>query len=148
MEYVNSNFQVRVPRSVSIAGGDLFNIFDDVISGDLETLRLKGSMAYLLQCMPYIHANLDIFPALTTIYYSATPPFGLDMPLTYCWVVAGGQPLDPMPMITRYIMVYLRLPSMAPVHGKYLLRTATVRWNTSVPVESVITVDAPTDTPF
>lgn len=148
VEYVNSNFQVRVPRSISIIGGDLSDIFDDVICHEMESLRLTGSMAYLLRCMPYIHDNLDIFPALTTMYYTATPPFGLDMPLTYCWVVAGGQPLDPLPVATRYITVHLRLPSMAPVQGRYLLRTATVRWNTSIPVESVVTIDPPTDTPF
>lgn len=131
-----------------MVGGDLSNIFIDVIAHDLETLHLTGSMAYLLQVMPYIHDNLDIFPGLTTIHYTATPPFGLDMPLTYCWVVAGGQPLEPRPVITRYIMVHLRLPSMAPVRGRFHLRTARVRWNTSVPVESVVTIDPPTDTLF
>lgn len=133
---------------MSFIGGDLYDLFEDVSVCELRTLSLTGPMAYLRNCIPFIRDNLDVFTELTTIHYTATLPFGLDMPVSYGWVVADGDALDPLPATPRFIDVYLRVPSMLPVDGQYQLRTVTVCWNTSVPMDSIVTLDPPTNTPF
>lgn len=137
-----------MPRTVSIVEGNLADLFNGVLFCGLRTLHLTGTMAYLRQCIPLIRDSLDVFRELSTIRYTATQPFGLDMPNSYGRIVMDGEPLDPIPAFPHFIDVYLRVPSMLPVDGRYRLRTITVSWNTSVPSDSEMTVDPPTNTPF
>lgn len=147
LDMVNSNLTLRVPRTLSVIGRDLAEVFDEIsIPCPLQTLHIKGSMSCLRNAIPFILNNLDLFADLDTIFYTATPPFGLDMPMTYCWIVADGDSLDPPPVVIRFIDVHLRVPSMHPINGQFSLQTAVVRLNTAVPVESEITVHPPTDT--
>lgn len=138
----------RVPRTVSIVEGKLADLFDGVLVCGLRVLRLTGSMGYLRDCVPVIRANLDVFRELSSIYYTATPPFGLDTPQSYGRIVTDGESLDPLPATPRFVDVYLRVPSMLPVDGRYQLRTLSVWWNTSVPKDSRVILDPPTNAPF
>lgn len=86
-ETVNSNLILRVPRELSLAGCELADVFFEVSEPCmLRTLHLHGPMSYLRSSIPFILDNLDVFADLDTTYYTATPPFGLDNPMTYCWI--------------------------------------------------------------